>query len=459
MDTNIFTGATDSNWGTDTNWSRGAIPTSADGYIATFNASSPNCILGANRAAYYIDFTNYTGDINLGTYYLQVSSGTIFGSGMSVSGTGSFNLIQGNITSNGFMVPSLKIIGSGKTYTLLDDLNVVNLILNGVTIDVLNGNTIYIGGNLTQTSSATVSGTTNIIMNGTGTWSNASTGQLRNNLNITSSNVTISGVVRYNTGTLTITVPVIHNASYLQVISTGVLDINSAGEFGTVQQTGNNTVTLLSDINCVNLILGATTATTNFAGAYNIYVSGNYTINVTTGYVGGGNIIMTGNGTFAMPVLTAGSNRNNLTINTAGTIVFSGSITHITGTITRTAGTIDATGSTLKIPIGTLDLNGATLNNLNLIYSSNATLTLKSEVKIAGILSNSNSVATNDKIISDVGGTQRKLTMLAGSSQTITALDATDIDSSAGYPIITNGVINNSPNWYAELPNKMFLLF
>jgi len=459
MADNLYLVTADGTFTNIANWSQGVVPSGADGFVTRFDINSPNVSLGASRIVNFLDCSGYLGTITGVGYNLQVLGTTTLTNTMTLNlGNGSVMCSgSGNITSNGLTGFNLRIGGVSQTFTLIDNFTINNLLLGETTGAVINGNTIYIAGTLSSSTTAITSGTTNIVMNDTGTWSNSSTGQLRNNLTISSSNVTISGIVRYNTGTLTISVPIIHLNSHLYIASSAIIDVNSAGEFGTLRRSGNNTVTLLSDINCHTFLVGITLLATNMSGNYNINVSGDYTVNVTTGSVSGGNIVMTGDGTFSMPVLTTGSHRNNLTINTAGTIVVSGTIRHWIGLIKIISGTIDATGSTLELVVCSLDLQGQTLNNVTLTYSLGSVVTLKSELKILGILSNANLHATNDKFISDVVGNKRKLTMLAGSSQTITDLDGTDIDSADGYPIITSGALSNTSNWYSELPNKMFL--
>jgi hypothetical protein len=89
---------------------------------------------------------------------------------------------------------------------------------------------------------------------------------------------------------------------------------------------------------------------------------------------------MNGTGTWS----GVGAVRNNLTINTAGTITISGTINYNTGTLTYTAGTVTTTGSTLTIALSTtLNTSGMTWNN---VTSTSITLTLSSDLNIGGIL-------------------------------------------------------------------------
>jgi hypothetical protein len=279
----------------------------------------------------------------------------------------------------------------------------------------LNGNTMYITGDLSQGTTAITSGTTNLIMSGSGVWSNSSTGQLRNNLTFNSAGtITISGSVRFNTGTLTYTAgTMVHSSSNLLVTSSTTLNLNGAGTFVGIDLESASTTTLTSNLNCTNAILGNSTNTTTVNGAYNINVGGNLTINVTTGAITGtSTVVLNGTGNVSMPLATSGSYRLSTTINTAGTSTFVGTLRlqdmtflYTTGSTIWTSSTLRVTGTTSMI----LNLNGLTINNL--LLSTAVTLNLASGVIISGLFSNENS-ATHVAIQSTVGGTQRALTLL-----------------------------------------------
>lgn len=326
---NLFTGATNSNWNTATNWSQGTIPTATDGYVTLFDATSPNCTLSTTiGVCNYLSFANYTNTITL-NIACRISGNTTFGANMIIAGTASFNLrTSATITCNGKLIPYIIFDGVTATFTLSDNLITTNVTINANN-QTYNGNAIYVGGSLSNVASSTTQGTTNIILNGTGTWSNTSAGYLK----------------------------------------------------------------------------------------------------------------------------------NNVTINTAGTITLGTNVYYSTGTLTYTAGTIVNTGSTLNVGTCTLNMAGATLNNLAITVAS-ANVSLSSEVKIAGQLSSS---VTGSIIKSNSAGTQRKLTLLATGTTSISAtnnIDATDINSGDGLPIVSEGaILNNTLNWYSSagtLTNMFF---
>jgi hypothetical protein len=256
----------------------------------------------------------------------------------------------------------------------------------------------------------------------------------------------------------------------MTITGTGGLWIATVGNINFAGKTFPNdfvvsastaTITLLSDLNITGgMSAGVTTATTAINGAYNIYVGGNLTISITSGTVtGNASFIMNGTGTVSTPNATTGSFRNNLTFNTADTIIIGTLLQYKNGTITNTAGTITTTGSTLSIMGNvTLNLSNLTLNNLS-ISTASAVLTLSSGFKLSGQLA---STVTGSSIVSNSAGTQRKLTMLATSTQSISAtnnIDATDIDSGDGLPIVSDGaVLSNTLNWYNSTSyNNMFM--
>ncbi|MFA6524621.1 MAG: hypothetical protein WC264_03950 [Candidatus Paceibacterota bacterium] len=451
---NIFDGSTDSNWGTAANWSQGTVPTATDTYVTTFDATSPDCTVNTSaRVANAIDFTNYTNTITM-TYQITVSGNITLGASMGISGSGLLVVnATATLTSNTKTWPNeFAFSGTSKTYTLADDWDIDGrLDLNGATAQVINGQTIYAGGSLLSNTTGTTSGTTNIVMNGTGTWSNSSSGQLRLNLTFnTAGTITISGNVYYNTGTLTYTAGTMVTTGSTLNISTNTTLATNGMSWGNLSLTGNPaTITQTTDNSFSgNVTIGVTTTVQTINGIYNLNVGGNFTQNGTTGYVGGtSTIIMNGTGTINCPNSTNYTNiRINFIFNTAGTITFGSNVCFATNTVTYTAGTVIITNSTFYFTgVGTLNLNGLTLNNFRI--TGTGTISLASGLVIGGLFSNVDS-ASHVSLVSSVGGTQRVVTLLAGATQNLSKVDATDIDSSAGQTIWSyGGVLSNATNW------------
>jgi hypothetical protein len=94
-------------------------------------------------------------------------------------------------------------------------------------------------------------------------------------------------------------------------------------------------------------------------------------------------IVFTGTGTWNHT--NTGALRNNVTINTAGTLTLGTNVYYNTGTLTYVAGTVVTTGSTLNIGAATtLNTNGISWNNIT--TSGAATITLSSNLTLTGTL-------------------------------------------------------------------------
>ncbi len=133
--------------------------------------------------------------------------------------------------------------------------------------------------------------------------------------------------------------------------------------------------------------------------------SASATFNGNTLNIGGsltfiGNPIVSGttsfvfNGTGTWSHSSTGALRNNLTINTLGTLTISGAVYYNTGTLTYTAGTVVTTGSTLNSSVSTtFATNGINWNNVTLSGGSQ-TYTFSNDFTVAGTLSLSGTTAT-----------------------------------------------------------------
>lgn len=160
----------------------------------------------------------YSGDVNcIGTMTVDVAG--------SIS-IGSYNNKFRN--SSGVLVGSLVYNGTN-THVVGGDMEVVNLQFGTAgNSPTINGSTISVAGNLTVTNVTNgPSGTTNIILNGTGTWNHTSTGYIGNNITInTSGTTTIGATINYRTGTLTYTSgTIINNNTLLTLSSTCTLNV------------------------------------------------------------------------------------------------------------------------------------------------------------------------------------------------------------------------------------------
>lgn len=226
---------------------------------------------GANRVAGTAKIEVNSGTITSSslvtlTSNLDLNGNITFASGGTFNyGQGTLTYVSGIITTTGSTLnislnltttlntssvvwSNINISGSSAPIiSLSSNLNVVNFTLSASSsTNTINNNNVYIFGNLSVTSTGNLVGTSNIILNGKGTWSHATTGQLRNNLTInTADTLTVSGTINYNTGTLTyVSGNVITKNSILLVsLATTFINCNRLF-FETVTITSGITITM-----------------------------------------------------------------------------------------------------------------------------------------------------------------------------------------------------------------------
>jgi hypothetical protein len=364
---------------------------------------------------------NTVGIITLGTNVtfggstLTYTAGTIIntGSTLTLSSTSAMTINTSGMTWNNITLAS----NSNYTTTLSSNLNIGgNLIFasGGTATITFNTNTIFIGGNFSITGNSTLTGTSLIVFNGTGTWSNPGAGILKNNTTVnTTGTLTISGNVYYNTGTLTYTAgTVITTGSTLNIgVATtlntnGIIWNNISTTTGVVITLGSNltlTGTLSLGNGVTSFTLGgfnliSTNANLNMLATNAIFtlpanqtfktltITGTATINANTLTIienltinntvsGTTSIIYGGTGTWSA-LNSSCLISNPLTINTAGTLTISGIVYKQSGLFTYTAGTIIDTTGTVAVQSITLNLSGFTFRKLLV----NNTITLSSNI-------------------------------------------------------------------------------
>jgi hypothetical protein len=215
---------------------------------------------------------------------------------------------------------------------------------------------------------------------------------ISNNINVFG-NVTLgAGMTVSGTSTLQITQT---NASIQSngVTWTGSLTLTSSGV--------SITVTLLDNWTILGNFTQNGISTINLAGLFTLYVGGSITMTVSsTNSSANSTIELNGTGTWS----GAGQLRNNLTINTTGTITISGTVNYNTGTLTYTAGTVVTTGSTLSISLSTtLNTSGMTWNNISTLLNT-LTITILSNLNIGGTLTLGSAVTINGAFNVNVSG-------------------------------------------------------
>ncbi len=277
MAVNLFTnGAGGNTWNTAGNWSQGTIPTATDGHVTTFDATSPNCTMGAARSCNNIDFTGYTNTLTMSSFTLTVAGNVTLDTGMGISGTGVMVIsATSTITSNGKAWPnSMNWTGASQTITLVGNLSITGLLTTSgnpsKTVNNTTSEILYLGGGLTATTYAIV-GTVTIELTG-GTLNGEIRVDLRLNGNITFGTVIwgIAGkTLTHVSGTLTISTLFTIYATSGVTLDTGSIVI-SALTLGIY--SGTQAVTLLSTLKVTTLTIAT----------YNITYSGSFGFEVGT---------------------------------------------------------------------------------------------------------------------------------------------------------------------------------
>lgn len=347
----------------------GVAPSSTDSII--FTSTSGQLTVNTPFTIASIDFTNYTNTLTMNAVLTVNGSITLVTAMTIVGSSGLIHGALGTLTSNTktWGLP-ITFNGSG-VRTFADDWTISNLTHGMTTTGSFSGSNLNITGNISYTSSAT-SGTTQINLTGTGTWSGG--GTVANNLNInTSGSITVSGTVafggsktlKYTTGSTTVT------SSTLTLVGSCTLD-TSAMTWNNINTANTITITLSSD--CVLnglLTYGGGGVTVN---GNNFKLNGGFTNGSATTCGGTTTFIFQGTGTWQH----TGGNAitNNVIINTAGTLTLGTTLRYATGTITHIAGPVISSGNTLNIAGScTFDTSGMTWGNIASVASVTVTLT------------------------------------------------------------------------------------
>jgi len=387
-----FRNAGSSSWSLATNWSLtnggpgdGYMPTAADNVFVT-SLSFNTINIGTSGVCASIDFTGYSGTVT-GASGLTVSGNVTLSATMTITWTGALIVnATASLRSNGKTLNGGFTFNAAGTYTLLDDWRTTAGFTSTVASKVINGFTIYIGGGLTHTTtSVNTSGTTNLVLNGTGTWSSSNSSPIQNNLTIdTLGTITLGTNVAYNTGTLRyVRGTIISTGNTLTcpaaAIPTTTFDTNTM-VWNNVTLSGTGPYTLLSDMRMAGTF--ASNTNSKVINGFTMYIGGGFSV-IASSTTTSGTTHMILNGTGSVPSGSASSIlQNNLTINTTGTITFVGIFAYNTGTLTYIAGTVITTGSTLNCSAPTtLNTNGITWNNVT--WQGTGTYTLLSNMTIA----------------------------------------------------------------------------
>jgi hypothetical protein len=278
------------------------------------------------------------------------------------------------------------------------------------------------------------------------------------NLNLTgftgtidfTNNLTVNGTaLNFGTGGYTVT----GTGFLIYALVNATFSITSNGTVWTGNiRIGNlqPTITFVDNFSITGNLELVSGGTTTFNGS-TIFVGGNITF--LSGNFITGTTLFNFNGTGTWSHTSTGALRNNVTINTAGTITLDANIYYNTGTITYTTGTVITTGNTLNIGVATtLNTNGISWNNIN--TTTGVVITLTSNLTLTGTLSlgngvtsfvlGGNSLISSNANLNMLGGTA---TFTMPSNQTFKTLTITGTNASINANTLTiteNLTINNS---------------
>lgn len=430
-------------------------------------------------------------------------------SGTTVWTSSTLSITAATTLTLGAQVPFNVTVATNSAVTLSASLSITGELKFSSNNPIINGFTWNVGGNLNLSGSpVTVTGTSGILMNGTGTLISANA----------SSSIQLQSFVINTSGTITLpTANYITFAAHatLTTVFTYVAGTIVAGAVKFGSRSGVSfTVTAGTNCRFTNLglgcIAGSSGTTTLSADLYSsgtITGVGNtitYTMNgfklycasmlwdtsSSSVYQGTTNIEFNGSGANTWNATTTATFKNNINFNMAGSLVISGTtnISYSTGTITYTAGTVSHTGTLLITGTCTMNTNGMSWNNMT--FSGSPTITLNSLLTLTGTFITTTAVtfagttgftigtfliatagviitykatktytvtiamscvgtsASHTKFLSDSPGSQAIFTLNTGATQTNIYHDGTDIDSSGGQTVWSvAAVLSNTINW------------
>jgi len=307
-----------------------------------------------------------SGIVRYDTNTLTYTSGTVTTTGSTLAIAASTTLNTSTLNWNTIFFGS-----SAVTITLTSDLYVNNITINLTANHTINGNNLYVSGNLNGNGiSSGIIGTTNLKYIGTGfIGGRMSIGTSNFEVNTPLGTLTIAGdagsisstTVKYTAGNVVYTGSLTVNS-----VSGQTLDwIHNITGAGLLLGGSGNSTTLLNDIYTTNLRIGNNGGFNTTTNGFKIYCSANFTsINFNGNNLGTTEIILNGSGDFQFSFTTGtGALRNNLIIDTPGTINIIGTVRYDTGTLTYLKGSVKGINTpTLSIQASGTFIN---LNKLN----------------------------------------------------------------------------------------------
>lgn len=210
-------GGVDNNWGTTGNWSTtsggaggSAVPLVTDAVF--FDANSPNCTINTTaRVAQSLTTTGYANTLTF-TAGLSVSGSITLNAGITFAGAAALSMLAtGTVTTNGKTLSVPFTFGSGSFTATISGTMTVSALLtwtggSGATM-VINGDDIHASGSVNITNRIFISGTSALVLTGTGTLTrNNLESNFNNDIDInTAGTITFSGIPGRTAGTTTLT--------------------------------------------------------------------------------------------------------------------------------------------------------------------------------------------------------------------------------------------------------------
>jgi helix-turn-helix protein len=433
-----WTGATNTDWATSTNWSGGAVPTATDTiYIPSSAVNQP--VIGsaavcgileiASGASLTISGSNtliLTDLINAGTITANASTLSIGGvftnTGSFIRGTGTVNYTSAAQTAAGVLYHNLTLSGSGTK--------------------TLQVGTTSITGNLTLSGTAAATTVVGLTVGGNlllGDGTNAAI-------------FTAAGFALGVTGTTTVA-----NASTLAISSatgtktfTGAVTINAGG---TLSESAAATLAFGNDVNINGTLTEFGAATVSIAGS--LTNNGTYTASTGVHTFSGATKTIGGTTTNTIPSATFTGTYTNggtltsatlltvtgVTLTNTGTINSATSLTG-TGTLSNTSGTVNITGGSCSITTntnaGTFAISGTATSTTALAnFTNTGTINISGSGAITGITNNAGGVVNHSgssTITSFNNATSTStLNISSAAVPTITTLTATAVGNTVNY--------------------------
>ena len=405
-------------------------------FTGTSNQSISYSSTGQTRSSIKIDKTGGTlslsGTINYNTGTFTYVQGTVD------AGTSTLNSAVGTtFETNGIIWNNVTLAGTtAQTFTLNNNLTVSGtLSFSGTTTTTINDSNIFIIGNLSVTTTATINGTTLITFNGTGnqTWNHTVAGYLGTSVTInkTSGTLTLGANVYYRTGTLTYNniggiVDTTTNNSRLNsnlsttFVTDGIIWNNATFSGSNQTFTLTNNFTLSGTLTLSGT--GGTNTTIN-TGDINV---GGLLVTTTSSIIGSSIINFTGTGTWNHTA--AGYILKNININTSGTLTLGANIYYSVNTITYISGTVDSStnSNTLNILLSNtntwfsvnLDTAGMSWYDIALTSSGGTarTFTLTSDLSILNNFSLTNAAVGSTTTYAGDGSINCDILLLQGTN-------------------------------------------